>query len=110
MNVVWEAEPCAAGTVQEALQESREWAYSTIKTTMDRMVKKGLLSTHAIRNLNLFSSNVTRKDAQRGELREFLRRAFGGTLTPMLQFLMEEDELSDAEIDELRKLIRKSKR
>lgn len=110
MNVVWESEPCAAGTVQEALQESRGWAYSTVKTTMDRMVKKGLLTTHAIRNLNLFRSKVTKKDAQRGELHEFLRRAFDGSMTPMLQFLMEEDELSDAEIDQLRKLIRNSKR
>jgi DNA-binding MarR family transcriptional regulator len=41
MDVVWQHEPCAAGTVQEALVESRGWAYSTVKTTMDRMVDKG---------------------------------------------------------------------
>ncbi len=38
MNIVWEEEPCAAGTVQESLSKSRNWAYSTVKTTMDRMV------------------------------------------------------------------------
>ena len=64
MNVVWEHEPCAAGTVQEALAETHGWAYSTVKTTMDRMVAKGLLSTKAIRNLNLFSSLVSRDDAK----------------------------------------------
>ncbi|MHC4528128.1 MAG: BlaI/MecI/CopY family transcriptional regulator, partial [Planctomycetota bacterium] len=56
MKVVWENEPCAAGTVQEALAASRDWAYSTVKTTMDRMVNKGFLRIEKIRNLQLFSS------------------------------------------------------
>lgn len=110
MEVVWEHEPCAAGTVQEALADSHGWAYSTVKTTMDRMVTKGLLATRAVRNLTLYSSLVTRQEARRGEFRHFLRRAFDGALTPMIQFLVEEEELSDEELDELRKLIRRSQR
>ena len=43
MKVVWENEPCAAGTVQEALANSKAWAYSTVKTTIDRMANKGFL-------------------------------------------------------------------
>ena len=43
MKVVWENEPCAAGTVQEILQKSKNWAYSTVKGAMDRMVEKGFL-------------------------------------------------------------------
>lgn len=105
MNVVWEHEPCAAGTVQEALQASRNWAYSTVKTTMDRMVAKGLLATKAIRNLTLFSSHISRAEARRGELRRLLRRAFNGALTPMLLFLIEDEALSEKEIAELRKLV-----
>src|ERR1700677_932467 len=76
MNVVWENEPCAAGTVQEALESSHKWAYSTVKTTMDRMVAKGLLATKAIRNLTLFSARVTRAEAKRGELKRLIQRAF----------------------------------
>jgi predicted transcriptional regulator len=110
MEIVWEHEPCAAGTVQEALADSRGWAYSTVKTTMDRMVAKGLLATRAIRNLTLYSSVVSRQEARRGEFRHFLRRAFDGALTPMIQFLVEEEELSEEEVDELQRLIRRSKR
>jgi len=108
MNVVWRLEPCAAGTVQDELQTSHNWAYSTIKTTMDRMVAKGLLATHAIRNLNLFTSLVNRDQAQRSELKQFLHRAFDGAVAPMLQFLVDHEDLSDDEIQQLRKLIRKS--
>lgn len=105
MNIVWQYEPCAAGTVQEALVQSHNWAYSTVKTTMDRMVAKGLLATKAIRNLTLFSARITRSDAQRGELRRLLGRAFDGALTPLIHFLIEEEKLSPKEIAELRKLV-----
>ncbi|HAH45979.1 BlaI/MecI/CopY family transcriptional regulator [Gimesia sp.] len=110
MNVVWEQEPCAAGTVQEALDESHGWAYSTVKTTMDRMVTKGLLTRKAIRNLNLFSSAISPDKARRSELKRLLRRAFNGALTPMLQFLVEEEELGPEEIQQLRALIRQADR
>jgi BlaI family transcriptional regulator, penicillinase repressor len=110
MDVLWEHEPCAAGTVQEALEEPRGWAYSTVKTTMDRMVVKGLLATHAVRNLNLYTSLISRQEARKHELRNCLHRAFDGALTPMIQFLVEEEDLSAAELKELRQLIQHSQR
>ena len=98
MEVVWENEPCAAGTVQEALEESKDWAYSTVKTTMDRMVNKGLLEITRIRNLQLFSSKISEEDAKKGEFRKMLKRAFGGALTPMIQFLIEQEGFSKEEL------------
>jgi BlaI family penicillinase repressor len=109
MKVVWEKEPCAAGTVQEALAESRDRAYSTVKTTMDRMAEKGFLEIEKIRNLQLFRSCISEVDAKRGEFRKMLQRAFDGALTPMMQFLIEHEGLSKAESAQLRKLVNKAK-
>ena len=105
MKVVWENEPCAAGTVQEDLANSKDWAYSTIKTTMDRMVEKGFLKIQRIRNLQLFSSVISEVDAKRGEFRKMLKRAFDGALTPMMQFMLEDEGLSKTELTQLRKLV-----
>ncbi|MHC4441789.1 MAG: BlaI/MecI/CopY family transcriptional regulator [Planctomycetota bacterium] len=105
MKVVWEKEPCAAGTVQEALKNNRNWAYSTVKTTMDRMVNKELLSTQTIRNLTLFSSRITELEAKRSEFRRMLKRAFDGGLTPMMQFLLEDENLSKEDLKQLRKMV-----
>ena len=104
MKVVWENEPCAAGTVQESLEKTKDWAYSTVKTTMDRMVSKGLLEITRIRNLQLFSSIITEADAQKGEFRKMLSRAFNGALTPMMQFLIENEEFSTEDLKQLRRL------
>ena len=107
MRVVWEKEPCAAGTVQEALARSRDWAYATVKITMDRMVQKGFLEINRIRNLQLFRSCISEVEARRGELRKMLKRAFGGALTPMLKFLIEHEGLSKDEATELREFVKK---
>ena len=109
MKVVWENEPCAAGTVQEALANSKDWAYSTVKTTMDRMANKGFLKIKKIRNLQLFSSTISEVDAKRGEFHKMLKRAFDGALTPMMQFLIEHECLSKAESAQLRKFINEPK-
>ena len=109
MKVVWEKEPCAAGTVQETLAKSRDRAYSTVKTTMDRMAEKGFLQIEKIRNLQLFRSCISDVDAKRGEFRKMLKRAFDGALTPMMQFLIEHEGLSKAESAQLRKLVNKAK-
>ncbi len=110
MKVVWDKEPCAAGTVQEALAKSRDRAYSTVKTTMDRMTEKGFLEIEKIRNLQLFRSCISEVDAKRGEFRKMLKRAFDGALTPMMQFLIEHEGLSKKQASQLRKLVNKAEK
>lgn len=108
MKIVWDKEPCAAGTVQEELAQNKDRAYSTIKTTMDRMVEKGFLRIERIRNLQLFKSCINEIDAKRGEFRKMLKRAFDGALTPMMQFLLEHEGLTRNEAQQLRELINKN--
>ena len=110
LQKVWELEPCAAPTVQETLQGEKRWAYTTVKTMMDRMVKKGLLKTEKIRSIYLYRSAVTKSQARTSEITRTLKRAFDGTFTPMMQFLIENDQLSEEEYKHLEKLIKKRKR
>lgn len=107
MRAVWEHQPCAVGTIQEALAASRGWAYSTVKTTMDRMVRKGLLQVQQIRKLRVYSATVDEMEAKRGEFSRMLERAFNGALGPMMQFLVEQEGLSAEEARQLRALARR---
>ena len=110
IQVVWEREPCAAPEVQEELVARKKWTYSTVKTLMDRMVAKGLLTTERIRNLILYRAAISQQEAQRGELMRTVKRAFGGAFTPMMQFMLESDTLSQKELDELQGMIQKKRR
>lgn len=105
MKIVWERQPCSAGDVQDALADDRDWAYSTVKTTMDRLVKKGILSLSRVRNLQLFTARLSRTDAARGEVRRLIDRAFDGAVAPMMNHLVANERLSAGDLSELRRLI-----
>jgi BlaI family penicillinase repressor len=109
LQAVWDNQPCAAPTVQEALQSEKAWAYSTVKTMMDRMADKGLLKTERIRNLILYRSAITRKEAQNSEIMRAVKRAFDGALTPMMQFLLDSNKLSEDQLAELEAMIKSRK-
>jgi BlaI family penicillinase repressor len=109
IQAVWDNEPCAAPTVQEELEKKTGWSYSTVKTMMDRMVDKGLLATQRIRNLILYTSIITKKEAQKGEIMRAVKRAFGGAMTPMMQFLLENKNMTEEELDQLEAMIRSKK-
>ena len=110
IKAVWDHEPCAAPAIQEKLHKQTAWTYSTVRTLMDRMVAKGLLSAEKVRNLTLYRSVVTRKQAQRGELFYALKHAFNGALTPMIQCLLNTRDLSADELEKLESLIQTKKK
>ncbi len=109
IQAVWENEPCAAPTVQEELEDQKNWTYSTVKTMMDRMVTKGLLKNERMRNLILYRSAITKIQAQKGEIMRAAKRAFDGALTPMMQFLLDNHKLSQKQLNELETLIKKKR-
>jgi BlaI family penicillinase repressor len=110
IQIVWAKEPCTAPTIQEELEAHKNWHYSTVKTLMDRMVTKGLLTAKRFRNLMLYRSAITRVQAQKGEIMRAVKRAFDGALTPMMQFMLDEHKLSQKQLAELESLIRKKRR
>jgi predicted transcriptional regulator len=105
IKAVWSLEPCPAPTVQEHLAGQRDWSVSTVRTLMERMAAKGLLTSEKLRNLTLYRSAVSRQQAQLGELRYALENAFDGALTPMVQCLLESERLDATQLDQLEALI-----
>ena len=110
IKAVWEKEPTTAPAIQLKLADHTEWTYSTVRTIMDRMVAKGLLTAEKVRNQTLYRSAVTPAQAQRGELLYALKHAFNGALTPMVQCLLDTGKLSAAELAELEALIQAKKK
>ena len=105
IKAVWSLEPCPAPTFQEHLAGQRDWSVSTVRTLMERMAAKGLLTSEKLRNLTLYRSAVSRQQAQLGELRYALKNAFDGALTPMVQCLLESERLDSGQLDQLEDLI-----
>lgn len=101
LEALWDAERATAREVAEALEDTRGWAYSTVKTLLDRMVKKGLVNGRRVGNVWEYSAAVPRLDAQRGAWRRFVDTAFGGSMAPALRFLATDAKLTRRQREQL---------
>jgi BlaI family penicillinase repressor len=110
IKAIWSGEPCTAPEIQQRLEKETRWTYSTVRTLMDRMVGKGLLTADKARNITVYRSAVTRAQAQKGELLYALKHAFNGALTPMVQCLLDSENLTPGDLDEIETFIKAKKK
>ncbi len=105
LEVLWERKRATAREVAGALTDSRGWAYSTVKTLLDRMVGKGLVSARRVGNVWEYEPAVDAVDAQRSAWKRFVRAAFSDSLEPALRFIAEDARLTKRQRAKLRALL-----
>jgi BlaI family penicillinase repressor len=107
LDALWSEERATARDVTRALADKRGWAYSTVKTMLDRMVEKGLVAARQVGNVWEYTPGVPRRKAQSWAWRRLVDVAFGGAVAPTLAFVAREGKLSRQERAELRALLDK---
>ncbi len=105
MKIIWERGPSAARDVYAALPDEVNWASKTVKTLLSRLVAKGALDYEQIGNSYLYRAAVERESMTRHEMQGLFRRVMGAALSPVLANFIEEADLSDEEIGQLKKLL-----
>ncbi len=105
LEVLWESDRGTAGDVVTALSDSRGWAYSTVKTMLDRMVTKELLTARRVGNVWEYEPAVKPEEARRSAWRRFVDAAFSGSMDPALQFIAEDARLTKRQRETLRRLL-----
>ncbi len=101
MNVLWERHPAKARGVVERLPASVNWAYTTVKTMLDRLVEKKAVKKSKQGKIAYYEPLLSRRQARRTALRSVLDQAFEGAFGPMMHFLAEDEDLSPRERQEL---------
>jgi BlaI family penicillinase repressor len=107
LDVLWAAERATAREVTERLEARRGWAYSTVKTLLDRMVDKQLVVSRQVGNVWEYTPGLPRQKAQRAAWRRLVDVAFGGAAASTLAFVARETKLNAADRAELRALLEK---
>jgi BlaI family transcriptional regulator, penicillinase repressor len=106
MKIVWaSAGPISAAAIIEALNREDRWHPRTVKTLLNRLVRKGALGFSKEGREYLYRPKVSEKACVRAESESFLERVFGGALEPMLVHLVQEKKLSASEIKELKRIL-----
>ena len=97
MNALWSRYPATARDLTEYLPEDNQWAYTTIKTMLTRLVAKNAVSERKRGNTSVYEPLVSRKKARSSALRSLLNQAFDGSVEPLMHFLVEDKKLSEKE-------------
>jgi BlaI family transcriptional regulator, penicillinase repressor len=105
MSLAWDRSPLAAAEIVEALTRRTGWHTRTIRTLLDRLVKKGALRARPEGKRYLYEPLLSMAACVRQESRSFLQRVFGGEPAPMILYLVKESKLTNEEIKELKRLL-----
>lgn len=105
MNVLWAKAPLTASEVIHALQQTTDWKPKTIRTLLDRLVKKQAVRVNQNQKVYTFEPLYTQSECQHAEAQSFLKRIYGGTMKSMLVQFFEEKSISEEEIQELRAIL-----
>jgi BlaI family transcriptional regulator, penicillinase repressor len=107
MKIVWAREFATVRDVYEALLERRKIAYTTVMTMMKILEqKKYLLKTQEDRAY-LYRPAKPKNQVIKGMVREFVNRVFNGSAEPLLVHLIEDQRLSQKDLEEIAQMIRR---
>lgn len=105
MEVLWGRSPLGADEVVAVLAARSDWAEPTIKTLLNRLLKKGAVRADRDGRRYLYSPVLTREAWVASQSQGVLDRLFDGRVAPLVAHFSERGKLSQADIDELRRLI-----
>jgi BlaI family penicillinase repressor len=107
MKIVWARDSASVRDVYEALLERRKIAYTTVMTMMKIMEqKKYLLKTQEDRAY-IYRPAKPKNQVIKGMVREFVNRVFNGSAEPLLVHLIEDQRLSQKDLEEIAQMIRR---
>ena len=105
MKILWQHSPQTANEIVEKLADPNNWNPRTVKTLLNRLVKKGALGFEVVGRTYLYSPHVTAKECTRDARKSFLTRVYDGALQPMLAAFLEDEKFTPEEIDELKQIL-----
>ncbi|WP_346906321.1 BlaI/MecI/CopY family transcriptional regulator [Faecalicatena orotica] len=105
MKVVWACAPISTNDVTEHLTRTTDWKPKTIQTLLKRLVNKGALTYEKQGRVFVYTPLVGEHEYISQESSTFLNRFFHGDITAMVSSYLENEHLTESEIDSLRSLL-----
>ena len=101
MNVLWQENPATARELMKRLPSRVKWAYTTVKTMLNRLVDKKALTEYKQGNTSFYKPLISQKKARLNAFKSLLDQAFNGATGPLVHFLIEEQRLSEKQRQEI---------
>ena len=110
MQHFWQLESCSAKHIYQIVSQNKSVAYNTVKTIIDRLEEKGAIKRvgkdgRAI----LFQAAIDQSDLTPSAVPNFIQRFFGGSASGLITHLIDDDKLSENDIEYLEQYLKDKK-
>ncbi|TDF35727.1 BlaI/MecI/CopY family transcriptional regulator [Alteromonadaceae bacterium M269] len=107
MEVLWYSSPLTASQITSSIQKEREMHPNTVKTLLNRLVKKQVVSYKEEGRKFLYYPLVARETFYHSQTERFLDQFYGGRVSSLISHFAENERLSDDEVEQIKTLIKK---
>ena len=105
LEVVWETGEGSVHDVRELLTRQKRPAYTTVLSVLQKLEKGGWLTHRSHGRSYVYLPTRSRDEAGASSVRKFIRHVFGGDAMEMMQHLVKDGTIDDAELKRLREMI-----
>lgn len=105
MEVLWTSSPQSAEEIAAALADRQDWQLATVKTLLNRLLKKEAVIAERDGRRFLYAPRFPRSAWAHREGLSLLDRLFGGSLAPLVSHFTSQRKLKAADVKALKQLI-----
>ncbi len=105
LNVLWQESPASASEIIERLNQDKEWHEKTVKTLLNRLVKKNAVGFEKQQRKYLYYPLIEQARYQESEGESLIKRIFSGRVSPLVAGFAKNNDIKKQDIDELKDLI-----
>ena len=109
MKLIWRVNPVTSEEIILSLSDKTNWSAQTIKTFINRLLKKGVIDFKKSGRSYIYYPLISEKDCIKAESKSFLEKVYDGAVGMLFSNFIEEEPLSEKEIERLQKLLEKKK-
>ncbi|WP_179952029.1 BlaI/MecI/CopY family transcriptional regulator [Marinicella rhabdoformis] len=109
ISTLWKQSPLTIGQIIERVQHNTDWHDNTIKTLVNRLLKKGHISRVKDGRQFFYSPITEENQVAETESNQLLDRFFKGKLSPLLAHFAENKKITQQDLSEIENIIQNIK-
>ena len=105
IKAVWKRGTATVRQIHEEVADHTGWAYTTVKTMLERMEKKKLLKVDRVGPVKQFSARKQQGDLVPRAIERFLDSVLDDSLAPLVPYIAKSRGLTEDEVRQLKRIL-----
>ena len=109
MEILWRGGACSSAVILKEIEDKLSWSRQTVRTYLVRLVEKGLVGTKQINKRTYHYYPVVSRAEYAADKTGSILNKYYESLPHMVAGILQNEDVSDAELDELEQLVQQKR-